>query len=254
VVLCIYRGDTMNYLLREVDIPPKELHNYPVNSWMKEGMLVNKTIRVLIADDHPLIRTALRGTLAPAPDLTVIGEASNGKETLQRAQQWRPDVLLLDLSMPGPSALDIVVNLRGSLPTTHILVLTAFDDDAYIRPLMNAGIHGYLLKDEAPDVIVQAIRAVAQGLHWFSPIVLADLTRQVSDVPPVHLIGLHPDDQPLLWAVVAGWNSQQIASVFDLPENDVRTTIKNLCQKLGVKTRNDLVLWAQRLGIQPHSV
>lgn len=246
----------MSYTLRETRetiTPPKELRSYPAHGWMKEGTLVNKTIRVLIADDHPLIRTALRGTLAPASDLSVIGEASNGNETLQRAQQMRPDVLLLDLSMPGPSALDIVVGLRGSLPTTHILVLTAFDDDAYIRPLMNAGIHGYLLKDEAPDVIVQAIRAVSQGLHWFSPIVLADLTRQVAGVPAIQLRGLDPDEQPLLWAVVAGWQPQQIASVFAVPEPAVRGAVDDLCKKLGVKTRQDLVSWAQRLGIRTYS-
>lgn len=241
----------MNFQLysRQVDTPPKELHNTPTHSWMKEGMLVNKTIRVLIADDHPLIRTALRGTLAPAPDLTVIGEASNGTETLQRTQQLRPDVLLLDLSMPGPSALEIVHGLRKSLPTTSILVLTAFDDDAYIRPLMNAGIHGYLLKDEAPDVIVQAIQAVSQGLRWFSPIVLTDLTRQVAGVPSVHLMSLQPEDQPIMWAVIAGWSPRQIASVFGLPEKSVSATVQDLCQKLGVNTLNDLVTWAQRLGI-----
>ncbi len=228
----------------------RELHNSVTNIWTKEEMLVNKTIRVLIADDHPLIRTALRGTLAPAPDLTVIGEASNGNETLQRAQQLRPDVLLLDLSMPGPSALDIVVGLHRAMPSTRILVLTAFDDDAYIRPLMNAGIHGYLLKDEAPDVIVQAIRTVAQGLHWFSPIVLADLTGQVGGASSAHLRVLHPDEQPLLWAVIEGWDLSRIATLLEVPATKARGLIDALCQKLGVQSQSELVAWAQRLGIQ----
>ena len=153
----------MNHIMRQIDRLQKELHESPQKSWSQEGRLVDNTIRVLIADDHPLIRTALRGTLAPAPDIHVVGEASNGTETIHRCQQLRPDVLLLDLSMPGPSALDIVAQLRTSMPSTRILVLTAFDDDAYVRPLIGAGIHGYLLKDEAPDVIVQAIRTVSRG-------------------------------------------------------------------------------------------
>jgi two-component system, NarL family, response regulator NreC len=242
----------MNYL-REVDTPQKELDNSVTNIWTKEEMLVNKTIRVLIADDHPLIRTALRGTLAPAADLDVIGEASNGNETLQRSQQLRPDVLLLDLSMPGASALDIVVGLHRTMPATRILVLTAFDDDAYIRPLMNAGIQGYLLKDEAPDGIVQAIRTVAQGLHWFSPVVLADLTGQVGGASSVHLRGLHPDEQPLLWAVIEAWDAPRIASMLDVPVEDVKELIESLCQKLAVKNQTELVAWAQRLGIHRDS-
>jgi DNA-binding NarL/FixJ family response regulator len=240
----------MNYDMRDVNNPPRELQNSPRLEWIGERRLVNRTIRVLIADDHPLIRTALRGTLAPAPDISISGEASNGTETLQRCQQLRPDVLLLDLSMPGPSALDIVAGLRGSLPTTHILVLTAFDDDAYIRPLMNAGIHGYLLKDEAPDVIVQAIRTVSQGLHWYSPIVLADLSRHLKGIPAGFIAGLHPDDQPLLWALIAGWDMNRIATFLGTSAKDVRGMIRALCQKMGVNTQNDLVTWANRLGIQ----
>lgn len=239
----------MNYDTREIERFQPELKNAPTLKWIGEGRLVNRTIRVLIADDHPLIRTALRGTLAPAPDISVSGEASNGTETLQRCQQLRPDVLLLDLSMPGPSALDIVAGLRGSMPTTYILVLTAFDDDAYIRPLMNAGIHGYLLKDEAPDVIVQAIRSVSQGLHWYSPVVLADLSRHLKGVPPGFIAGLHPDDQPLLWAVIAGWDFHRISSLMGMSAQDVHLMIQELCQKLGVRTQDDLVTWANRLGI-----
>lgn len=242
----------MNYV-HEVDTPHKELDNSVTNIWTKEEMLVNKTIRVLIADDHPLIRTALRGTLAPAPDLAVIGEASNGNETLQRSQQLRPDVLLLDLSMPGPSALDIVAGIRHDMPATRILVLTAFDDDAYIRPLMNAGIHGYLLKDEAPDGIVQAIRTVAQGLHWFSPVVLADLTGQIGGASSTHLRGLHPDEQPLLWAVIEEWDTPRIATMLDVPVGNVKGLVESLCQKLAVKNKTELVAWAQRLGIHRHS-
>src|SRR5688500_6829480 len=104
----------MSYIKRQIELLQKEMHDSPQRSWSQEGRLVNNTIRVLIADDDPLIRTALRGALAPAPDIKVVGEASDGHETLQQWHKLRPDVLLLDLSMPGPSALDIVTGLRSA--------------------------------------------------------------------------------------------------------------------------------------------
>jgi DNA-binding NarL/FixJ family response regulator len=122
-----------------------------------------RPITVLLADDHPLVRTGIRTALSAAPGLVLIGEATTGDEAQQLCQQHMPDILLLDLHMPGPPPVDTVRFLQTHAPTIRVLILTAYDDDVYVKDMLRAGVAGYILKDVATESIVQAIVTVAQG-------------------------------------------------------------------------------------------
>ena len=130
---------------------------------------MNNSISVVIADDHPFIRAGLQMSLLDSPDIEVVAEADNGTLALELCQEWVPTILLLDLSMPGATSVQIIQYLVRFQHQTKIIVLTAYDDDTFVQQVMRAGACGYVLKDEAPDSIVSAIYAVAQGQTWFSP-------------------------------------------------------------------------------------
>jgi DNA-binding NarL/FixJ family response regulator len=121
---------------------------------------MEKLIRVLLADNHPMMRAGIRETLASASDIVLVGEASDGHEAQHLCRSLRPNVLLLDLNMPGPLPHEMVSYLHEHCPTTHVLVLSAHDDDIYVRSLTAAGIAGYVLKDQMPEQLVGVIRGV----------------------------------------------------------------------------------------------
>lgn len=130
---------------------------------------MTNVISVVIADDHPFIRAGLHLSLMNIPDIVVVAEADNGTTALELCKQWIPLILLLDLSMPGLTSVEIIRHLVAFQPHTKVLVLTAYDDDTFIRQVVRAGACGYILKDEAPDTIVEALYTVAKGQTWFSP-------------------------------------------------------------------------------------
>jgi Response regulator containing a CheY-like receiver domain and an HTH DNA-binding domain len=132
-------------------------------------------IRVLVADDHAIVRTGIRHVLETAPGFSVVGEASNGTEALALALELRPDVAVLDISMPGVSGLQTAAELRRRLPDTRILVLSMHDNTEYVLESLRAGVHGYLLKDSAAAELGGAIRAVCRGESFFSPPVARQL-------------------------------------------------------------------------------
>jgi len=199
-------------------------------------------IRVLIADDHPLIRAGLASTLSAEPDVLLVGEAADGEEVQRLCQEQRPDVLLLDLRMPGPPALETVACLRQCCPGTKVLMLTAYDDEAHVRWLVEAGVAGYLLKDEAPATVVQAIRAVMGGGAWFSQKVVEKLAR-AGEWP-----ALTRREQEVLRLVVLGKTDQQIGLELDLAERTVRYYLQKVYEKLGVNTRVEAAVQAVERG------
>ena len=199
-------------------------------------------IRVLLADDHPLVRAGLRATVALADDIALIGEATTGEEAQELCRELTPDILLLDLHMPGPPAVGTVAYLRGASPATRVLVLTAHDEDAYVRALLAAGVAGYVLKDEVPETLLHAIRGVAGGGVWFSQGIAAKLT---------NILGNHRDaarelterERELLRALEQGWDNARIATALNLSEQTVRNYLSRLYAKLQVRSRAEAMVW-----------
>jgi two-component system NarL family response regulator len=199
-------------------------------------------IRVLVADDHPLIRAGLQSSLANEPDMFVVGEATNGEEVQRLCLKSKPDVLLLDLRMPGPSALETIAYLRQHHPQTRVLMLTAYDDEAHVRWLVEAGVAGYLLKEEAPATVVQAIRAVMGGGSWFSQQVAEKLAR------PTESPALTQREREVLRLIAQGKSNQQIAEELSIAETTVRFHLRNLYSKVGVTSRAEAIVWTLQGG------
>lgn len=206
--------------------------------------MMGKPIRVLLADDHPIIRAGLRRTLEVEPDIVVVGEASNGDETRLLCESLRPSVVVLDLNMPGPPAVETLRAIRIVYPKICVLMLTAYDDNAYVRGLVQAGAMGYVLKDEAPEALVQAVRSVAQGGTWFSKPVVAHLlqaeTPNQADEPQ-----LTERERQIMRLVAQGWDNARIAEDLYLSEQTVRNYVSRLYGKIGVQTRAEAVIWAR---------
>lgn len=201
------------------------------------------SIRVVIADDHPLIRAGLQSSLTSEADLLVVGEAANGEETQHVCEDQQPDVLLLDLRMPGPSALDILAYLQQHCPNTRVLMLTAFDDEAHVRGLVEAGVAGYMLKEEAPAAVSEAIRAVMQGCIWFSQSVAQRLAQ------PTESTTLTQREQEVLRLLAHGETNRKIAEELCVAEITVRFHLRNIYNKIDVGTRSQAVRWAMQHGM-----
>ena len=205
---------------------------------------MTQCVRVLLADDHPLIRTGIRTVLCAEQDIEVVAEAANGDEAYTLALQYKPDVLLLDLNMPGLSPLELVARLREEVPSLNVVVLTAFDDDVYVRSLLNAGVKGYILKDEALEAVVQAIYSVAVGGTWFSETIAKRLFSQGNSPSFASPAVLSEREKELLRYLLRGMSNQEIAKEMALAEQTVRNYISRLYNKLGVRSRTEAVLWA----------
>lgn len=137
---------------------------------MEQGNQQNSQVRVLVVDDHQVVRVGIRKLLNRTNDIRVIGEAANGMEALHLVSELNPDVLLLDMEMPGLSGVDVARNLHASGSKVRILVLSGYDDRQYVIALVDQGISGYLIKDESPELIIEAIRSIAKGSgNWYSP-------------------------------------------------------------------------------------
>jgi DNA-binding NarL/FixJ family response regulator len=201
------------------------------------------TIRVVLADDHPLIRAGLRARLLEEPGIKVVGEVSSGEGVIPTCEERKPEVLVLDLNMPGPPATAITETMGIQLPEVKILILTAYDDDAYVRGLVAAGISGYVLKDEAPDALIDAVRSVANGGTWFSRPLLAKLLRPTDSRR--YGVRLTPRERELLDLLSQGLDNVHIADRLNLGEQTVRNYLSRLYSKLGVRTRAAAIVWAR---------
>lgn len=211
---------------------------------------MEQPITVLLADDHPLIRAGIRSILAVEEDICLVAEAMNGREVQDQAAKLKPDVISLDLRMPGPSPTELIAHVRQHSPKTKILVVTAYYDDASIRELVVAGASGFLLKDETSDKLVLAIRTVARGGYWFSPLAVSKLI----DLDPDNTTqavkrSLTPREREILGLVGRGWKNNHIARHLELSPQTVRNYISRIYSKLGVRSRTEAVAWAKEQGV-----
>ncbi|MBU2610007.1 MAG: response regulator transcription factor [Chloroflexi bacterium] len=210
----------------------------------------SRLIHILIADDHPIVRVGFKTMLEKEPDLCVVGEIGDGSQVENLTSLQRPDVLVLDVNMPGLAPVDVTRRLKERCPATHILILTAYDDDAYVTGLLSAGATGYLLKEEALDTLVTAIRAVARGELWLSQRVAVRLARKVLTRDTGAELGpLTPREREVLRLLALGLTNDKISERLVISRRTVQNHVSTIYRKLGLPSRTEAVLYAIRHGI-----
>ena len=213
--------------------------------------MVQPRIRVLIVDDHTIVRKGLTALLGTRADIQVVGEASDGHEAVAQANALRPDVILMDLVMPGLDGIDAIQQIMAHHPEIRILVLTSFATDDKVFPAIKAGALGYLLKDSSPDDLVQAIRQVYRGESSLHPLiarkVLQELTHP-SDRPPT-ADPLTQREVEVLRLIGQGLGNREIAEQLAISGTTVRTHVSNILGKLHLASRTQAALYALREGL-----
>ncbi|MFJ2827295.1 response regulator [Streptomyces sp. NPDC087263] len=206
-------------------------------------------ISLLIVDDHPVVRDGLRGMFESAPGFTVLGEAADGVEALELAASLDPDVILMDLRMPGGGGVEAIARLTRTGARAKVLVLTTYDTDSDTLPAIEAGATGYLLKDAPRDELFTAVRAAAQGRTVLSPAVASRLVSAVRTPRTPGKEPLSAREREVLVLVAKGTSNREIARVLFISEATVKTHLTHLYAKLGVKDRAAAVAVAYDRGI-----
>ncbi len=211
---------------------------------------MKKSIHVLIADDHAVVREGLRTLINIEPDMEVIGEAADGCAAVQQALELNPDVILLDMVMPRQNGLEAIAAIKEKQPDAKILVLTSFADDDKVFPAIKAGALGYLLKNSSPQRLLRAIRDVYQGEPSMSPDVAKKLMLEMqrpAELPPT-AEPLTEREVDVLRLIAQGLTNQEIAAKLVIGEGTVRTHVSNILTKLHLANRTQAALYALREG------
>ena len=204
-------------------------------------------IRVVVADDHRVVRVGLEQLLATFEDIEAVGFAAGGEEAVVLCRELEPDVLLLDLSMPDLDGIEVTDRLRDTVPGTRVVVFTSFSDRERIVRALDAGAIGYLLKDAEPEEILAAIQAAARGESPLAPRAAAELLADRRTRPPT--VELTAREREVLRLVVDGLANKQIARRLGISEKTVKGHLTNLFQRIGVADRTQAALWAERTGV-----
>jgi len=206
-------------------------------------------IRVLLADDHPVVRDGIRFLLEKAGDLEVVGEAANGADALDLAVSAVPDVVLLDMELPDIEGTQVARQIQQHHPEVKILALSAHDDPFYIKGVLESGAAGYLMKDEAPELILEAVRGVAHGEKgWLSRRISAQMASWVQSGGPEEA-RLTPREEEVLRLVVAGKTNQAIAAELMISEKTVEKYMGDIFARLNVTSRVEAAVYAVRQGL-----
>jgi two-component system, NarL family, response regulator LiaR len=210
---------------------------------------VPDAIRVLIVDDHQVVREGLRNFLELQDGLEVAGEAGDGEEGVALAAELRPDVVLMDLVMPKLGGVEAMRVLRERAPGTRVIVLTSFVDDEHLLPAMRAGAAGYLLKNVQPQELARAIRAADAGEALIDPAVAARLVEALAEAEPGDgYERLTPREREVLALIGRGFSNKRIAFELGVAEKTAKTHVSNLLGKLGLADRTQAALYASRIG------
>jgi DNA-binding NarL/FixJ family response regulator len=213
-----------------------------------------ETLRVLIADDHPLFRHGIHEFLNLAPDIEVIGEATSGEEALAQAEALHPDVILMDVNMPGVNGIEATRQILRDYPHIRILVVTMFEDDGTVFAAMRAGARGYILKDAEKENILRAIQAVGNGEAIFSPTIATRLidffTTQASILPKEIFPSLTEREREILQLIARGKSNAEIAHELSLSPKTVYNYVSNILSKLQVADRAQAIIRAREAGLK----
>ena len=201
------------------------------------------TIRILAVDDHPVFRQGIAGLIEGQADMTLVGEASNGREAIQQFRAQRPDVTLMDLQMPEMNGLDAIIAIRNEFPQARIVVLTTYTGDIQVLRALKAGAQGYLLKNLLHKELLQTIRAVHAGKKALSPEASHEIASHATDD------ALTPAEVAVLRLIAAGNANKQISYQLSISEETVKSRVKNILSKLGAKDRTHAAMIALKRGI-----
>jgi len=208
-----------------------------------------KRIRILLADDHAVVRQGFKMILGAQPDMEIVGEAGNGRQAVALAEEVKPDVVVMDVAMPELNGIEATRRLAESVPHARVLALSMHKDSVYVREILRAGARGYLLKDSVAGDLVSAVRAVAQGEGYLSPAVadavLDDYRRHVTN--PIDL--LTSREREVLQMLAEGKTNKEIATVLNLSVYTVEAHRGRIMEKLNVHSINELVRFALRNGL-----
>lgn len=205
-------------------------------------------IRILVTDDHPVVRDGLVAILGTQPDFAIVGDAASGQATLDLARTLRPDIVLLDLAMPDMDGVETLRQLQGIAPETRVIIFTAFDTDERILSAVRAGAQGYLLKGAPRNDIFQAIRVVHQGGSLLEPMIAQKLLRQVSQEPPSDT-ALTPRELDVLRLLARGLQNKEIAIELGITGRTTKFHVGSLLRKLGAGNRTEAVAIAAQRGL-----
>jgi DNA-binding NarL/FixJ family response regulator len=211
------------------------------------------SIQVVLAEDHALVRAGIRSLLAAIPGVEVVAEAADGHDALAAIAEWLPDVAILDITMPGLSGIQVLARIRVEYPQVRVIMLSMHDNEAYVRQALRAGATGYLLKDSSPVELELAIRAVAQGGSYLSPMVsrhvVSDFIRQRTEEDVAD--GLTPRQREILQLIAEGRTNVQMAESLSLSVKTVESHRAMLMQRLDIHDVAGLVRYAVRSGLIP---
>lgn len=206
----------------------------------------------MIVDDHPIVRQGVRSLLSNCADMLLVGEAADAGQALALAGQARPDVILLDIRMPGNTGLEAARALVRQVPQAKILILSSFDDDEYVTQALQAGVHGYILKSASDETLAGAVRAAQRGERVLSPSVMGRVVEQFADLSRERTrreLGLTEDETRVLRLLAAGASNPKIAAELYLSETTIKRKLQDIFEKLGVTTRAQAAAEAARRGL-----
>lgn len=213
---------------------------------------MNMLISVLIVDDHPIVREGLHALISTEPDMQIVGEAANGVDAVRMARDLQPDVILLDLMMEPMSGIEAIERIKADNPNARILALTSFAEDDIVFPAIKAGALGYLLKDSAPNDLLQAVHNVFRGIPSLAPSIALKLMRDIDhapDAPNASAETLTEREVLILKQVAQGLTNQEIAVLLVISERTVRNHVGSILSKLHLANRTQAALYALREGI-----
>jgi two-component system NarL family response regulator len=206
----------------------------------------------MVVDDHQVVREGVISMLRTASEIEVVGQAANAAEAIQRARELKPDVVLLDIRLPGTSGWEVCRTLCSNLPETHVIMLTSFQDEDYLFKALRAGARGYLLKTSSHEELVEAIRSVARGKRLLSPPMVDKLVSQFSELSREmerHETGMDQEELEILKLLAQGATNAEIAHETHWSEVSVKRKLQSIFDKLGVEDRTSAAVEAVRRGL-----
>ena len=215
---------------------------------------MSASIRILLADDHQIVRQGLRRILEENPDMEVVGEASDGRQAVQMALETKPQVVVMDVSMPQMNGIEAIRQLSKRLPSAKVLVLSMYSDESYVVQVLEAGATGYLLKDSADTDLMQAVLAVHSGKSFFSPLIsrilLDEYVRQLQEKGISDRYELLTErEREILQLIAEGKTSREIAELLNISASTVDTHRAHIMEKLDLHNPYEVVLYAVRKGL-----